>query len=175
VQSPGTGKTTMPRRQFDPTCAFCSPKVDTAIFAESNDVGAIYNVSPILPGHSLVVPRFHVASVIELTRPEVGRLFVFAQQITAFLEQVFKGSGFNWTIQDAPIAGQTVPHLHLHIIPRKSGDLPEPGDWYPALRANEVEQVDDESRSKLSPKEFASVTAHLRQAWEERQQKVRGL
>jgi bis(5'-adenosyl)-triphosphatase len=55
-----------------------------------------------------------------------------------------------------------VPHLHLHIIPRHVGDLPDPGDWYPALMASESAQIDDRARPRLTPAEHAQVTAHLR-------------
>jgi bis(5'-adenosyl)-triphosphatase len=151
----------------EPNCPFCSIDIEEAVFAVSGDFAALYNISPILPGHSLVIPTFHIASVLELDERDLHSFFSFAQIVTRFLQSVFGGSGFNWTIQDAEVAGQTVDHLHLHIIPRKSGDLPHPGDWYPALEKSESLPVDDQRRRKLTSEQMSDVTSYLRKKWAE--------
>ena len=87
---------------------------------------------------------------------------LFARRTTRVLARAFAADGFDWSIQDGVSAGQTVPHLHLHVIPRRAGDLPDPGDWYPALMASESAQLDDRARRRLTPAEHAQVTAHLR-------------
>jgi bis(5'-adenosyl)-triphosphatase len=87
---------------------------------------------------------------------------LFARRVTRILARAFSADGFDWSIQDGVSAGQTVPHLHLHVIPRRAGDLPDPGDWYPALMAGESAQLDAPARPRLTPAEHARVTAHLR-------------
>ena len=146
-------------------CPFCAPWAERATFAEKGNFRALYNISPILPGHSLVVPKLHIKSLMELDEIDLCGFFTFSRSITAFLQEVFGGAGFNWTIQNAEAAGQTVPHLHLHLVPRKAGDLPTPGDWYPALLRSESVLLDDEKRPCLSDREMAQVVNHLRGAW----------
>ena len=122
----------------------------------------MYNIAPILPGHSLVIPRAHVASLLELSEADLGAFVLFARRITRWLGRAFAADDFDWSIQDGMSAGQTVPHLHLHIVPRHAGDLPNPGDWYPALMASESAQIDDRTRPRLTPAEHARITAYLR-------------
>ena len=114
-----------------------------------------------LPGHSLVLPRAHVESLLDLDDSDLTALVLFARQVTRLLARVVAADGFDWTIQDGRSAGQSVPHLHLHVIPRHWGDLPDPGDWYPALIANEG-AIDSAVRARLTSAEHARVTERLR-------------
>ena len=143
-------------------CPFCSTTVQQSAFRADDGFLAIYNIAPILPGHSLVLPRAHVASVLTLDDADLAAFVLFARRITRLLARAFAADGFDWTIQDGRSAGQSVPHLHLHIIPRRTGDLPEPGDWYPVLVGGEREPIDSDSRSRLTAAEHARVTERLR-------------
>lgn len=115
-----------------------------------------------LPGHSLVLPRAHVESLLDLGDSDLTALVLFARHVTHLLARAFEADGFDWTIQDGRSAGQSVPHLHLHVIPRHSDDLPDPGDWYPALIANQVAAIDSAVRPRLTSAEHARVTERLR-------------
>jgi bis(5'-adenosyl)-triphosphatase len=145
-----------------PECPFCLRGVRESAFCGDERFLALYNIAPILPGHSLVIPHAHVGSLLELSENDLGAFVLFARRITRVLARAFAADGFDWTIQNGPSAGQTVPHLHLHVIPRHAGDLPDPGDWYPALMASESAQIDDRTRPRLTPAEHAQVTAYLR-------------
>jgi bis(5'-adenosyl)-triphosphatase len=148
-------------------CPFCDISVEAATFAETEAFRAIYNLAPLLPGHSLVVPKGHITSLMDLTDAEIGALMVFSRQVTQVLLQAFHSEGFDWTLQEGEPAGQSVPHLHLHLIPRQSGDLPQPGDWYPALMDSlNIDAIDSEKRSRLSPAEMQRIVEHLRQVWQ---------
>lgn len=142
-------------------CAFCAV-ADTAAFMADGRFLALHNIAPVLPGHSLVIPRRHVASLLELDEDELSAMMLFARRTTRLLARVFAGDGFDWTVQDGAAAGQTVPHLHLHVIPRHVGDLPNPGDWYPKLMASEAAAIDSCVRPRLSPAEYAGITERLR-------------
>jgi bis(5'-adenosyl)-triphosphatase len=85
---------------------------------------ALVNLKPLLPGHVLVSPRRVVPRFNDLTSDEVQDLFLTTQRVSRTIERVFQASALNIAIQDGPDAGQSVPHVHAHIIPRKRDDLP---------------------------------------------------
>src|SRR3989338_7677252 len=132
-------------------CPFCEENVLEIAFAENKNFLAIYNVSPILPGHSLIIPKKHITSLFELDNSELTEFMSIAQQVGKLLSEPFHTKSFNWSIQEMPPAGQTVSHLHMHVIPRHEGDLPEPGDWYPQLEAKYYSgHIDNSKRISLS-------------------------
>lgn len=146
----------------DATCPFCPPAVEAITFAATRHMRAIVNRAPILPGHSLIVPRRHVASLLDLTDTEACDLMTFSRRVARILAAAFRAPAFDWTIQDGAPAGQTVFHLHLHLIPRREGDLPDPGDWYPRLQAVQNEHLDSAARPQHTPAEMACIAATLR-------------
>jgi bis(5'-adenosyl)-triphosphatase len=143
-------------------CPFCEDNVKLSIFAESTNFRAIYNIAPILPGHSLIVPKDHVRRMNELSDEEISEMIIFSRKIANKLTEIFQCSGFNWTIQDGKSAGQTVSHLHLHLIPRHSNDLKNPGDWYPMLKGSELGIIDSKSRDRLKKEEMKMIVDKLR-------------
>lgn len=118
------------------SCPFCPPARHRVLLASAPGGAALLNLKPILPGHSLVVPGRHVERLVDLSPDEVAMLAAFARRVSSFLLAEFGATGIDWSLQDGPEAGQTIMHLHLHLIPRVPGDLPEPGDWYAELRAS---------------------------------------
>ena len=88
---------------------------------------AFVNIKPLLPGHVLVSPRRVVPKLADLTLEEVVDLFITVQRITKMVERVYRASASNIAMQDGSDAGQSVPHVHVHIIPRKSQDLVDRG------------------------------------------------
>lgn len=142
-------------------CPFCNSNIDKSRFSESENFLAIYNIAPILPGHSLIIPKRHVESLLELNNEELHEMMIFSRNTTKMLLEMFKSSGFDWTIQEGEDAGQSVPHLHLHLIPRKSNDLPQPGDWYPLLRESESEIIESSTRARLLPDEMKLIVSEI--------------
>jgi bis(5'-adenosyl)-triphosphatase len=146
-------------------CPFCDSSIHQATFAESENFRAIYNIAPILPGHSLVIPKWHLKSLLDLSESEFCEMMVFGRNVVRVLLTAFSVQAFNWTIQEGEEAGQTIPHLHFHLIPRKPEDLPRPGDWYPLLRDSlnsQSEVMDSDSRPRLTQDEMRSIVTHLR-------------
>lgn len=150
----------------DPNCSFCKSEIVGTSIAESGDFLAVYNISPILPGHTLIIPRYHVQSLLDLSDDEVAKMVLFSRVVVRNLTRIFLSTGFNWTIQEGASAGQTVPHFHLHLIPRVEGDLPQPGDWYPRLQEHEAKHIDSEDRPCLNPEEMSQVVSHIRRNWD---------
>ncbi|KAF2272482.1 HIT-like protein, partial [Westerdykella ornata] len=88
---------------------------------------ALVNLKPLLPGHVLVSPRRVVPRFNDLSAAEVQDLFLTVQRVSKTVERVFQASSLNIAIQDGVDAGQSVPHVHAHIIPRRRNDLSHAG------------------------------------------------
>ena len=84
---------------------------------------AFVNLKPILPGHVLVSPRREAPRLSDLSQDETIDLFLTVQRVGRIVEHVFHASSLNIAMQDGVDAGQSVPHVHMHIIPRKAADL----------------------------------------------------
>lgn len=138
-------------------CPFCAASVAEISFMESPRHRAIVNIAPIVPGHSLVIPKRHVDSLLELSDDEVAEMVNLSRRAVALLTRVYRADGFDWTIQESEAAGQSVAHLHLHLIPRQRGDLPDPGDWYLHL-------IELRGRPQLSHDEMSRMARQLREA-----------
>ncbi|KAL6548875.1 hypothetical protein OROHE_008720 [Orobanche hederae] len=120
---------------------------------------ALVNLRPVVPGHVLVCPRREVKRFVDLTADEVSDLWLSAQKIGCQLESYHKASSLTYAIQDGPEAGQTVPHVHVHILPRKSSDFQKNDDIYDAIDLKEKElkqKLDlDQERKDRSMEEMA--------------------
>ncbi|PKP50600.1 MAG: hypothetical protein CVT94_01275 [Bacteroidetes bacterium HGW-Bacteroidetes-11] len=152
---------------METTCPFCKDNINTAAFAEENGFLAIYNHSPILPGHSLVIPSKHISSLFDLSEDEISAFFSFARKVTFFLTKHYKSDAYDWSLQEGESAGQSVDHLHLHIIPRNPGDLPEGEDWYVKLEEQRKQKIDEPGRAILSELEYNNISQMLKEKWAE--------
>ncbi|OAV91853.1 hypothetical protein PTTG_02669 [Puccinia triticina 1-1 BBBD Race 1] len=103
---------------------FSSFDVTNQVFFRSDHSFAIVNLKPIAPGHVLVIPkRTEAKRLADLSRDEVADLFGSVQRVGSVMESVHKASSLTVAIQDGPFAGQSVPHLHVHVIPRRPNDF----------------------------------------------------
>ena len=105
-------------------CIFCI--LDRSILAESELSLAFFDSYPVSKGHTLVVPRRHVMSIWELTNEEYADGFNLVRQVKNILQEKFEPQGFNVGVNCGEVAGQSVWHSHIHVIPRYTGDLPNP-------------------------------------------------
>jgi len=87
---------------------------------------AIRDAFPLSEGHTLVIPRRHVLSLFELSPDEQVDAWRLVAQVRAELAKQFSPDAFNIGLNDGAAAGQTVPHAHIHVIPRYRGDVPDP-------------------------------------------------
>ena len=81
---------------------------------------------PVSRGHCLVVPRRHVRSWFETTEDERREILYLLDEAREAVGRAHNPDGFNIGINDGPAAGQTIPHLHVHLIPRYAGDVRDP-------------------------------------------------
>lgn len=107
------------------SCPFCELPAERIVFSAEESL-VIRDAFPVSPGHTLVIPRRHVGSFFELTEVERDCMFELLAQAKEELDHSFQPDGFNIGINDGAAAGQTVQHLHLHLIPRYRGDVPDP-------------------------------------------------
>lgn len=146
-------------------CPFCHLTIAHKAFAELDGNIAVYNISPILEGHSLIIPVKHYESLFEMTEDEISSFFSFARKVTAFLCEIYEADAWDWSLQEGEEAGQSVKHLHLHIIPRKPSDLKEGEEWYQKLRQQQFEAPDNNGRHRLSETDYSKISEHLRNSW----------
>lgn len=93
---------------------------------ENSAATAIRDAYPVSPGHTLLIPKRHAGSFFDLSEQERGGLLVLLDRAKLVLDKEYRPQGYNIGINDGVAAGQTVPHLHVHLIPRFEGDLPDP-------------------------------------------------
>jgi histidine triad (HIT) family protein len=107
-------------------CVFCrilAGEVPSSQVLDNDLIVAFLDIRPANPGHTLVLPRRHVESFTELSPMEVEQLALCGQRIAAALKQGFDGcEAVTFSLADGVAAGQDVPHTHLHVVPRRTGD-----------------------------------------------------
>jgi diadenosine tetraphosphate (Ap4A) HIT family hydrolase len=110
-------------RQID--CPFCS-REQRSLLVESDFAFAIPDGCPITKGHTLVIPKRHVASLFDLSEVEQAAIWRIVAEVRQRLVEQYHPDGFNIGINDGKAAGQTVMHAHVHVIPRRHGDVTDP-------------------------------------------------
>lgn len=150
------------------------PIAASEVFVTSPLSFAFVNLKPVVPGHVLISPKRVVARFSELSPEEVADLWSLAQRVGAAIEPHAGAHALTLAIQDGPAAGQTVPHVHVHVLPRRPGDFERNDQVYDELdaaakdaagahaqRAGEPLDLDQE-RKPRTPEEMAAEAATLR-------------
>ena len=128
------------------------------VFAETAHSSAFLTNIPITPGHSLVAPQRVVATIDELTLKELTDLFALVKYVKDVLRQAVSAQGFNCAWNEGRAYGQSVPHLHIHIVPRTQGDA--------GITQYEPRQFlyRPGSRAESPTAELADLAQHMREA-----------
>lgn len=105
-------------------CIFCAPRAE--LLAANELAVAIRAGYPVSPGHALIVPRRHEPDFFSLTADEQAALMALVNPVRDVLLEQFAPDAFNLGVNAGKAAGQTIQHVHLHVIPRYTGDVPEP-------------------------------------------------
>jgi len=112
--------------QTEHDCPFCRPEPQRELIAESATVYAIADKYPVSPGHTLIIPKRHCAGFFELSFKEQSACMFMANAVKEILEKQYRPGGYNIGVNIGETAGQTISHVHIHLIPRYRGDVPEP-------------------------------------------------
>lgn len=106
-------------------CPFCF--LDPARILAEDDLTVVYKDGfPVSPGHTVVIPRRHFATLFEATEAEQTALLKALAECKRILDERHKPDGYNIGINHGLAGGQSVPHLHIHVIPRYTGDKEDP-------------------------------------------------
>lgn len=112
------------KRDLNNPCLFCTDpqgvSLNAALAYSARDTRAVS------PGHTVVIPRRHVASFFDLTPDEVHACMELIAEERKLLDKEFKPDGYNIGVNVGPAAGQSIFHVHIHIIPRYQGDVENP-------------------------------------------------
>ena len=132
----------------DDNCIFCklaNGEIPSATIYEDDDFRVILDLGPATKGHALILPKEHFANMYEIDDEVLAKAFKLAKKMVVKLTDVLGCDGYNVLQNNGEVAGQTVFHFHIHLIPRYKGDHAVLG-WKPG----ELTDADrDEILSKL--------------------------
>ncbi|MDD5071211.1 MAG: HIT family protein [Patescibacteria group bacterium] len=106
-------------------CIFCkiiSGEIPCYKVYEDKDTLAFLDIAPVNPGHTLIVPKKHYANIEEIPEGESAEVMAAIKKVGKAMKDGLGAEGYNVMENNDPVAGQIIPHLHFHIIPRKPGD-----------------------------------------------------
>lgn len=107
-------------------CPFCHLEANREIILETSTVYSIFDKYPVSTGHALIIPKRHCADYFDLTKEEQRDCWEMVNELEILLMEKYHPDGYNIGVNINEAAGQTVPHVHIHLIPRYMGDVDEP-------------------------------------------------
>lgn len=132
----------------DSNCIFCkiaAGEIPSTTLYEDDDFRVILDIEPATKGHALILPKEHYANLYELDDAIASKALVLAKKMTVVLRDVLGCDGYNIVQNNGTVAGQTVFHFHMHLIPRYEGDQVKIG-W---AQGSLTDEVKEEILSKL--------------------------
>mgnify|MGYP000223204060 FL=1 len=132
-------------------CIFCklaNGEIPTATLYEDDEFRVILDQGPATKGHALILPKNHAANIYELPDEDASAVFVLAKKLATKMTEILHCDGFNIVQNNGEVAGQTVFHFHMHLIPRYLNDGNQD-----KLTWNHAE---------FTPEEIAEIAAELR-------------
>lgn len=132
-------------------CIFCkilAGEIPSTTVYEDDDFKAILDVNPAARGHVIILPKKHAANIYELPDEDASKVMVVAKKIATAVRDAFHCDGVNILQNNGEAAGQTVFHLHVHVIPRFDGDTVNIG-WKPGDMPEDMDVIAKEIKDKL--------------------------
>jgi histidine triad (HIT) family protein len=106
-------------------CLFCkiaNHKISSEIIYEDETALAFLDIFPRSKGHAVIIPKVHVENIIDLSEELIGPVFKSVKIVTEMINKALSPGGFTIGINQGRISGQSINHLHIHVIPRFDGD-----------------------------------------------------
>ena len=104
-------------------CIFCD---NPDIVMENELAFTHYDSYPVNPGHCLIITRRHVAEYFQATAKEKAAIWALVDEMKTVIDKEYNPDGYNVGVNIGEMAGQSIPHLHIHMIPRYKGDMENP-------------------------------------------------
>lgn len=104
-------------------CPFCG---DPEIVIKNDLAFAHFDSYPVNPGHCLVITRRHVGEYFQATAEEKAAIWALVDEMKTVVDREYHPDGYNIGVNIGKAAGQSIPHLHIHLIPRYTGDMEDP-------------------------------------------------
>jgi len=123
-------------------CIFCklaNGDIPTNTIYEDEDFRVILDAAPATKGHALILPKNHFANIYELDEETAAKVFVLAKKMATKMTEKLGCDGFNLVQNNGEVAGQTVFHFHLHLIPRYKDDN-QKILWEPTSPSDEIQK-----------------------------------
>lgn len=134
-------------------CIFCkilAGEIPSVTVYEDDDFKAILDVNPAVRGHVIILPKIHSANLFELPDEYAGKIMIVAKKIAAAVKEAYECDGVNVLQNNGEAAGQSVFHLHVHVIPRFKGDTGHINiGWKPGDTPEDLDAIAEEIRAKL--------------------------
>lgn len=132
-------------------CVFCKiikKEIPSNIIYENDKVIVFLDINPVNDGHTLIVPKEHYENLLDAPKEILEELILATQKIAKAVTKALNYSGFNLGVNNGQVAGQIIPHLHFHIIPRKEGDNLKP---WPGRKTNQkdLEKIAQKIREEI--------------------------
>ena len=105
-------------------CPFCTP--ESTVIVETGLVYSIFDNYPVSKGHALIIPKRHVGNYFDLTIKEQDECQVNLKKLKKVIDKEFHPDGYNIGVNIGKTAGQTISHVHIHLIPRYVNDVEDP-------------------------------------------------
>lgn len=135
----------------DENCIFCkilAGEIPSTAVYEDDDFKAILDVNPAARGHVIILPKNHAANIYELPDEDASKIMVVAKKIATAIEKAYHCDGVNILQDNGEAAGQTVFHLHVHVIPRFKGDTVNIG-WKQGDMPEDLDAICKEIQAQL--------------------------
>jgi len=107
-------------------CVFCQKQKEEKILFDRLVWKAVLDEYPVSEGHTLIIPKEHVKTYFDLSDSQKESLHYAIEEVKRILDDRYHPQGYNIGINCGEVAGQTIPHCHIHIIPRYEGDVENP-------------------------------------------------
>jgi diadenosine tetraphosphate (Ap4A) HIT family hydrolase len=128
-------------------CLFCNLS-DERVIGECVHTYTFIDTYPASPGHTLIVPKRHFATYFEATEAELLALGIAVQKAKLFLDKEYQPDAYNIGVNNGEAAGQSIKHLHVHLIPRYQGDVEDPKGGVRWILKDKANYWDNKTQTK---------------------------